>query len=72
MPDRVILSIGTKKGLFVAEAAKSRRRFELRGPFGSGVAVYAALRSHFKTPSPGICLRKPQGKQVYICSDGGF
>ncbi len=30
------------------------------------------LRSHFKTPSPGICLRKPQGKQVYICSDGGF
>ncbi len=35
-------------------------------PFGS------RLRSHFKTPSPGICLRKPQGKQVYICSDGGF
>ncbi len=30
------------------------------------------FRSHFKTPSPGICLRKPQGKQVYICSDGGF
>ena len=25
MPDRVILSIGTKKGLFVAEAAKTRR-----------------------------------------------
>jgi photosystem II stability/assembly factor-like uncharacterized protein len=43
MPPRVILCIGTKKGLFVAEAAKKRRRFELRGPFGSGVAVYAAL-----------------------------
>jgi photosystem II stability/assembly factor-like uncharacterized protein len=43
MPERVILCIGTKKGLFVAEAAKTRRSFALRGPFGSGVAVYAAL-----------------------------
>ncbi len=43
MAERVILCIGTKKGLFVAEAAKGRRRFEMRGPFGSGVEVYAAL-----------------------------
>jgi photosystem II stability/assembly factor-like uncharacterized protein len=43
MPQRVILSIGTKKGLFVAEAPKTRRRFTLRGPFGPGVAVYATL-----------------------------
>ena len=43
MPERVILSIGTKKGLFVAEGAKTRRSFALRGPFGSGVAVYTAL-----------------------------
>src|SRR5438128_10742736 len=43
MPERVILSIGTKKGLFVAEGAKTRRGFALRGPFGSGVAVYTAL-----------------------------
>ncbi len=43
MPERVILCIGTKKGLFVAEAPKTRRSFALRGPFGSGVAVYAAL-----------------------------
>ncbi len=43
MPERVILCIGTKKGLFVAEASKTRRSFALRGPFGSGVAVYAAL-----------------------------
>ena len=34
MADRVILTIGTKKGVFVADAAKPRRRFELRGPFG--------------------------------------
>jgi len=43
MADRVILCIGTKKGLFVAEAGKSRGRFSLRGPFGPGVAVYSAL-----------------------------
>src|SRR5712671_6149349 len=43
MANRVVLSIGTKKGLFVAESPKPRRRFALRGPFGSGVSVYSAL-----------------------------
>ena len=43
MPERVILSIGTKKGLFVAEADRERNKFQLRGPFGAGVAVYASL-----------------------------
>src|SRR5216117_4149056 len=50
MPERVILSIGTKKGLFVAEASKARGKFALRGPFGSGVAVYAALIDTRGTP----------------------
>ncbi len=43
MSDRVVLCLGTKKGLFVAEAAASRRSFALRGPFGAGVGVYSAL-----------------------------
>lgn len=43
MADKVVLLIGTKKGLFVAESAKSRQGFKLRGPFGAGVAVYSAL-----------------------------
>ena len=43
MANRVLLTIGTKKGLFVAESPKTRRRFALRGPFGAGVAVYSAL-----------------------------
>ena len=43
MAERVILCIGTKKGLFVAEAAKTRGRFALRGPTAAGVAVYSAL-----------------------------
>ena len=42
MSERVVLCIGTKKGLFVAEGSKNRRKFDLRGPFGSGVAVYSA------------------------------
>lgn len=40
---RVLLCIGTKKGLFIAEGGKGRRKFELRGPFGSGVGVNATL-----------------------------
>jgi hypothetical protein len=41
--DQVVICIGTKKGLFVAVGSKARKRFELRGPFSPGVAVYSAL-----------------------------
>ena len=51
MPDRVVLCIGTKKGLFVATASKNRRRFDLRGPFGAGVAVNAAPAGLFLNPA---------------------
>jgi hypothetical protein len=50
MPERVILCLGTKKGLFIAEASKSRRSFALRGPFGTGVPVYATLVETRGTP----------------------
>jgi hypothetical protein len=50
MPERVILTIGTKKGLFVAEGSKARRKFALRGPFGQGVGVYATLVDTRGTP----------------------
>ena len=50
MPERVLLAIGTKKGLFVAEAPRSRARFALRGPFGAGVAVYSSLVDTRGTP----------------------
>jgi hypothetical protein len=43
MADRVVVTIGTRKGLFVADAPKSRRGFRLRGPFGPGVPVYSTL-----------------------------
>ena len=50
MADRVILTIGTKKGVFVADAAKPRRSFALRGPFGPGVPVYSTLIDARGTP----------------------
>lgn len=50
MSDRVVLCIGTKKGLFVAESAKTRKKFALRGPFAPGVAVYSALVDSRGTP----------------------
>jgi photosystem II stability/assembly factor-like uncharacterized protein len=50
MPERVILCIGTKKGVFVAEGGKTRRSFALRGPFGNGVAVYASLIDRRNSP----------------------
>jgi photosystem II stability/assembly factor-like uncharacterized protein len=50
MSKRVVLCIGTKKGVFVAESAKTRRSFELRGPFGPGVAVYATMIDTRGTP----------------------
>jgi len=43
MPEKVILSIGTKKGHFIAESAKTRRKWTIRGPFAPGVAVYSTL-----------------------------
>jgi photosystem II stability/assembly factor-like uncharacterized protein len=50
MATRVLLCIGTKKGLFVAESPQTRRRFALRGPFGAGVGVYSALIDTRGTP----------------------
>ncbi len=43
MARRLILAIGTRKGLFIAESASARGKFNIRGPFGEGVGVYAAL-----------------------------
>src|SRR5258708_19339505 len=43
MAVRVVIPIGTKKGVFVADAPKARGTFALRGPFGPGVPVYSTL-----------------------------
>ena len=50
MADRLVVTIGTRKGVFVADAAKTRRSFTLRGPFGPGVPVYSTLIDARATP----------------------
>src|ERR1700730_3471588 len=72
MPERVILSIGTKKGLFVAEAPKTRQSFALHGPFGSGVAVYAALIDRRGSPRLyGSSCNPFFGMKVLLSTDLG-
>ncbi len=72
MPDRVILCIGTRKGLFVAESAKARRRFTLRGPFAPGVAVYSALIATGRSPRLYASSCNPFfGMKVLASSDLG-
>jgi hypothetical protein len=51
MSDRIVLSIGTKKGHFVAESNSRRDNFTLHGPFGQGVAVYTTLVDSRTTPA---------------------
>jgi hypothetical protein len=60
MSDRVILSIGTKKGLFVAESTFERSTFELRGPFAHGVSVYSTL------------IDSRRGTKIYASSCNAF
>src|SRR3954451_17609938 len=50
MADRGIVTIGTKKGVFVGGAAKARVGFTLRGPFGPGIPVYSSLIDTRGTP----------------------
>jgi hypothetical protein len=70
--ERVIIGIGTKKGLFVAEASKNRRKFELRGPFGPGVAVYSALIDTRGTPRVYASSCNPFfGMKVLVSTDLG-
>jgi photosystem II stability/assembly factor-like uncharacterized protein len=72
MAERIVLCIGTRKGLFVAESAKTRGRFELRGPFGPGVAVYAALIDTRRAPRVyASCCNPFFGMKVLVSTDLG-
>lgn len=43
MAARVVVAVGTKKGLFVLEGSTAAKRLELRGPFFAGQGVNAIL-----------------------------
>ncbi len=68
MNNRIVLCIGTGKGLFVAESAKPRRSFELRGPFGPGVSVYSALIDTRGTPRIYASSCNPFFGMKILCS----
>ena len=68
MADRVMLTIGTKKGVFVAEAGGARRTFALRGPFGPGIPVYATLVDARGTPRLYASSCNPFFGMKVLCS----
>jgi hypothetical protein len=68
MADRVIVTIGTRKGVFVADAAKTRRRFTLRGPSGPGVPVYSTLVDARGTPRVYASSCNPFFGMKVLCS----
>src|SRR5487761_1605616 len=43
MAARVVVAVGTKKGMFVLEGSTASKRLELRGPFFAGQGVNAIL-----------------------------
>src|SRR5436190_2255918 len=72
MADRVMLTIGTKKGVFVADASKTRRSFSLRGPFGSGVPVYSTFIDTRSSPRVYASSCNPFfGMKVLVSNDMG-
>jgi len=50
MPEKIVLCIGTKKGLFVPSRRNRGAASRLRGPFNPGVAVYSAFIDTRGTP----------------------
>jgi hypothetical protein len=50
MTDRIILCAGTRKGLFVFESNRARKKWKMRGPFLKGWNVYHAIVDTRSTP----------------------
>ena len=50
MADRIILSVGTKRGLFLLESGRSRGRWKISGPHLKGWAINHAMIDTRGTP----------------------
>ncbi|MCC6740761.1 MAG: hypothetical protein IT452_17090 [Planctomycetia bacterium] len=50
MADRVVVCVGTRRGLFVYESSAKRREWKRRGPFLEGWAVYHAVVDARRSP----------------------
>jgi photosystem II stability/assembly factor-like uncharacterized protein len=73
MADRLIVAVGTKKGLFVFEGGATARRFELRGPFFPGMPMNTVLIDRRKkTPKLVAVPSSPWfGTTVQVSKDLG-
>ncbi|GJM44220.1 MAG: glycosyl hydrolase [Gemmatimonadota bacterium] len=50
MADKTILCVGTKRGLFLLESTKQRRKWAVKGPFMKGWTVHHAMIDTRSTP----------------------
>ncbi len=50
MADKVVLTVGTKRGLFLLESNSRRARWKIRGPFLKGWPIYYAMIDTRGTP----------------------
>src|SRR5260370_29523219 len=73
MASRVVIAVGTKKGLFVLEGSTSAKRLELRGPFFAGMPINAALiDGRSKTPKVVAVPSSPWfGTTIQVSKDLG-
>ncbi|HVX64359.1 MAG TPA: hypothetical protein VHC19_27295 [Pirellulales bacterium] len=73
MPDRLVVAVGTKKGLFVFEGGTAARRLEMRGPFFPGMPMNTALIDRRrKTPKLVAVPSSPWfGTTVQVSNDLG-
>ena len=73
MASRVVVAVGTKKGLFVFEGSPSAKRLELRGPFFGGMPINAALVDRrSKTPKVVAVPSSPWfGTTIQVSKDLG-
>ncbi|MCY2964303.1 MAG: exo-alpha-sialidase [Planctomycetota bacterium] len=53
MPSRVVVAVGTRKGLFVFEGGATSKKLELRGPFFHGMPINATFID-CRTKSPRV------------------
>jgi hypothetical protein len=73
MTSRVVVAVGTKKGLFVFTGSSASKRLELRGPFFPGMPVNTALIDRrSKTPKVMAVPSSPWfGTMIQVSKDLG-
>ncbi len=67
MADRIVLCVGTKRGLFLFESNRRRQNWKLRGPFLQGWNIYHAVIDTRGAPR----LHVASSSDVFACTTFG-